>query len=61
VHHLVGSGEIAEMLGVSRQRVSQLTKAPDWPAPVVVLGLGAVWHTEDIRAWAEEHGRAIRE
>lgn len=60
VHHLVGSGEIATMLGLSRQRVTQLTREPDWPEPVVVLGLGAVWHTADIVKWAKAHGRPVQ-
>lgn len=57
VQPLAGSGEIAALLGVSRQRVGQLTKALDWPAPAAVLGLGAVWRTDDIRCWADSHDR----
>lgn len=57
VQPLAGSGEIAALLGVSRQRVSQLSKAVDWPAPVAVLGLGAVWRTDDVRRWAHVRGR----
>jgi prophage regulatory protein len=61
VHHLVGAAEIQRMLGVSRQRVTQLTQRPDFPEPTVVLARGAVWHTEDIVAWAEADGREVRE
>jgi prophage regulatory protein len=52
VHHLIGAQEIATMLGVSRQRVTQLTARPDFPAPAVILAMGKVWHTEDVEKWA---------
>jgi prophage regulatory protein len=53
VHHLVGAAEIGTMLKVGRQRVHQLTTRPDFPAPVVVLTMGKVWHAEEVRAWDE--------
>lgn len=59
VHHLVGAQEIARMLGVSRQRVTQLAARPDFPAPVVVLAMGKVWHTEEVAAWARSTGREV--
>ena len=49
---LMGAGEIARLLGVSRQRVQQLAQRPDFPEPVAVLDMGKVWKAEDIRAWA---------
>lgn len=55
MHHLVGATEIAALLGVTRQRVNQLSKEPHFPAPVAQLGLGAVWNTEDVQRWAEQH------
>lgn len=62
VDHLVGAAEIGEMLGdLSRQRVTQLTRQPDFPKPVVRLKMGAVWRTEDVRQWAIKHGRQIVE
>jgi predicted DNA-binding transcriptional regulator AlpA len=60
VEEYVGSGELEEMFGVSRQRVYQLTSRKDFPAPVVRLKAGAVWRTEDVRAWAESKGRGGR-
>jgi prophage regulatory protein len=60
VHHLVGPAEIARMLGgISRQRVQQLIKREDWPAPEVTLEMGKVWKRADIARWAQDHGRAI--
>jgi prophage regulatory protein len=49
---LVGTHEIRVRLGgVSRQRVHQITKRPDFPAPVADLVQGRVWLTADIDAW----------
>jgi predicted DNA-binding transcriptional regulator AlpA len=55
VHHLMGAAEIGARLGVSRQRVQQLVSRPDFPAPVVVLGMGKVWESGDVERWIQEH------
>lgn len=47
----MGSREIELRLGVSRQRINQLTNRPDWPAPYDELAMGKVWRIEDIEAW----------
>jgi len=59
VKRLVGGAEIMAMLGVSRQRVSQLTAHPSFPKPYETLAMGSVWRTEDVIAWAKERGREI--
>ena len=61
VHHLVGSAEIGRMLGVSRQRVQQLTAHADFPKPEVVLDMGKVWQRAEVETWAREHGRTVSE
>lgn len=61
VEDYVGSAEIAEMFGVSRQRAYQLTSRPDFPAPMVRLKAGAIWRTEDVVKWAQARGREIHE
>ena len=54
--HLVGLTEIAAMLGVSRQRASQIVRDyDDFPAPVAELASGRIWETAAVRAWAEAH------
>ncbi len=54
--HLVGLSEIASMLGVTRQRASQLVRDyEDFPAPVAQLSAGRVWETSAVNAWAEAH------
>lgn len=57
-HHLVGSAEIAELIGTSRQYVDRLSREdPAFPEPEVVLKSGRVWSREAIEAWAKATGR----
>lgn len=56
-HHLMGVAEVAELLQVSRQRVTQLAKTPEFPAPSARLASGPVWESADIERWARETGR----
>ncbi|MHA3700715.1 helix-turn-helix transcriptional regulator [Jatrophihabitans sp. YIM 134969] len=57
---VVAAAEIAAMLGVSRQRVTQLTAKPDFPAPLTTLSVGKIWSYDDVRSWAEATGRTVR-
>ncbi len=57
VRELVGVAEIAELLGMSRQRVHQLAKRDDFPRPIAVLSAGAVWERRDVEKWARQTGR----
>ncbi len=57
VEHLVGVAEIAEMLEVTRQRVDQLVREPEFPAPEAILSAGRIWRREDVEAWATRTGR----
>lgn len=59
VEQLVGAAEIAALLGVSRQRVTQLTGRQDFPAPVQTLAMGKVWLLDDVREWADERDRRL--
>ena len=54
---LVSTPEIAAMLGVSRQRVDQLTRGEGFPEPAAELAIGRVWERADVEAWARETGR----
>lgn len=49
---LLGAAEIAALLRVSRQRVTQLTHTDGFPDPVLRLRMGALWHAQDVRDWA---------
>lgn len=47
----MGPGEIRKYLGVTRQRVYQLTRRADFPEPVAILEMGNVWAAKDVKAW----------
>ena len=60
-HHLVGVAEIAELLGISRQRVDAIVKThADFPRPEVELAAGRIWKREDVERWARKTGRLKR-
>ncbi|MDY7099761.1 MAG: hypothetical protein S0880_01110 [Actinomycetota bacterium] len=49
---LAGTAEAASILGVSRQRVSQLANTHrDFPSPYVRLRSGPVWVASHLRTW----------
>lgn len=52
---LMGTSEVAALLGVSRQRVLVIARQPGFPKPVAVLKMGNVWRGEDIRRWTSEY------
>jgi hypothetical protein len=54
---LMSAAEIAEELGVSRQRVHQLRELTAFPAPLADLRGGAVWDAAAIRKFAQEWER----
>ena len=53
----MGLAEIVDLIGVSRQRVDQLTRQKDFPEPVTTLQSGRIWNAKDIEVWARETGR----
>lgn len=57
---IVGAAEIAELLGVSRQRVDQLTRRPEFPTPVAELASGRFWVRGQVERWAVDSGRIER-
>jgi predicted DNA-binding transcriptional regulator AlpA len=44
--------EIAELLGVSKQRAHQIAEEKGFPAPVAEDARGRLWDRRDIRTWA---------
>jgi predicted DNA-binding transcriptional regulator AlpA len=55
----VGRRDIAEMLGVSRQRAHELTQRHNFPRPVGQINRQPVWRREDVETWAKETGRSV--
>jgi hypothetical protein len=56
---IVQMGEIAAMLGVSRQRANELSLRAGFPEPYGALSTGRVWLLEDVEAWAKASGRKL--
>lgn len=57
---LVGTAEIAQMLGVVRQYVHRLSQEdPTFPQPVAELAAGRVWKRDDVEKWATATGREV--
>ncbi|MEV1331680.1 hypothetical protein AB0J20_19145 [Micromonospora costi] len=51
--------EVADYLGVSRQRAAILVDRPDFPAPIDTLTVGRIWDAVEVRAYAERRGRRM--
>jgi predicted DNA-binding transcriptional regulator AlpA len=47
--------EIAEYLGVTKQRAHQLRQRVDFPAPVERWARGDLWAAADVRRWARTY------
>jgi hypothetical protein len=54
---LVGVTEVADLLGVSRQRASALAKSSGFPVPVAVLAAGPVWTRPSLNRFVDEWPR----
>lgn len=52
--NLVGITEVAEMLGVSRQRASQLSESKTFPKPLGRIKAGPVWQRATVERWKEK-------
>lgn len=50
----MGVHEVAQRLGVGRQRIHQLTGEKDFPVPVK-LRCGLVWYEADVELWIRCH------
>jgi prophage regulatory protein len=51
---LVGTAEIAEMLGVSRQHAYNISEKRGFPWPVAELKAGRFWLRSEVQAWKDE-------
>jgi predicted DNA-binding transcriptional regulator AlpA len=45
--------EIAELLGVSKQRAHQIAAEPGFPDQVAEDGRGRLWNRREVAAWAK--------
>ena len=58
---VMAAAEIADYLGVTRQRVAVLVERADFPEPIAHLSVGRVWRTSDVREWAARRPNRIQE
>lgn len=58
-HQMLGAAELGALLGVSRQRVTQLTAKPWFPVPKARLAMGAVWELVDVERMVSGTGRTL--
>ena len=58
---LVGTSELQQILGVSRQRIFQLVAGKGFPEPLTALRMGQIWDLDAICAWATRTGRTLHE
>ncbi len=61
VPELLGVSEVADALGVSKQRVAELSESASFPSPIVRLRAGPIWERSAIARflgqWARKPGR----
>jgi predicted DNA-binding transcriptional regulator AlpA len=48
---LVGISEIAELIGMTRQRAYQIVRDPEFPEPVDVIAAGTFWWRQEVEAY----------
>nr|MDT0663299.1 helix-turn-helix domain-containing protein [Micromonospora sp. DSM 115978] len=51
---LMGTAEVAEYLGISRQWADVITSRRTFPEPVATLKGGRIWLAEDVERYAEQ-------
>lgn len=56
---MLGAAELGALLGVSRQRVTQLTGKEWFPKPVTRLAMGGLWELIDIERMVSGTGRML--
>jgi hypothetical protein len=52
---VLGAADVADLLGVTRQRVSQRRKDPTFPRTGIGYGRVGLWHRAGIQCWAAAH------
>ena len=57
---LVGIRELADLLGVTRQRASQIAATRNFPAPLAKLAAGPVWNKASLTWFLEDWAREPR-
>ena len=61
MEEVMAAAEIADYLGVTRQRVAVLVERADFPDPIAHLAVGRIWRTTDVRQWAANRPNRTQE
>lgn len=59
VSDIVGTAELAEVLGVSKQAIGHWVagrRRPGMPKPIKVLRATAIWSLSEVRSWYQHTG-----
>ncbi len=56
---LLSGSDVARRLGITRQRVQQLSSQGRFPRPLVAFGTVTVWRWGDVADWASVQGRRV--
>jgi predicted DNA-binding transcriptional regulator AlpA len=56
---IVGTHQIAKMLGVTRSRCAQIVNTKGFPDPFTKLGAAHIWLADDVETWAASVGREV--
>lgn len=51
IDNILGTSEVAQVLGVSKQRIHSLRKSPNFPQPIKMLASTPVWDKKEIVAF----------
>lgn len=58
---VMGAAEIADRLGVVRQRAYQIVNRKGFPDPIAHLAMGQVWDAADVEAWIKTNRPDVAE
>ncbi|NBQ47120.1 MAG: DNA-binding protein [Sphingobacteriia bacterium] len=50
--NICGTAEVAEMLGIAKQRIHALRKNPEFPQPIIKIAATPIWDRLEIAKWA---------
>jgi predicted DNA-binding transcriptional regulator AlpA len=50
--NICGTAEVAEILGIAKQRIHALRKNPEFPQPIIKIAATPIWNRLDIAKWA---------
>jgi len=56
---VVALAELTQMLGVTKTRAMQVSRKPNFPAPLAELSVGRIWSYDAVVEFCEATGRRV--